>query len=207
MTTSKVITGYVRYPESELAGMAQVACDGLTGNANFVFEEGLLVRFQEHITDYTSLKAKVKNGTTADVLKKNEAKKIVLDDMHYISTEVNQQAKGDLVKLQSSGFPLAKTASPVGPLPKPTDFRVMSGRNSGELLFEVDVHERCQVYLFFFAAMPASENVSEMNKIVSTTHKRNAGSFKPGTQYKCLCAYQGSSTELVYSDPVYVFVQ
>lgn len=207
MISLKVITGYTRYTEDALRNAAQQACDSLNGNTNFDFTAETITRFQTEITSFDDLRMKAQNGTSADVLKKNEAKNVLIQDMHYLSVEVNQQAQSDLIKLQSSGFPLSKSRGPVGTLPKPTGFQVKSGLNSGDLLFEVDANADCQVYLFFYAAVPASDNVDEMHKFVSTTHKRNAVGFTPGTQYKCLCAYQGSETSLVYSDPVYLFAQ
>lgn len=207
MITIKVITGYTRYTEDALRNTAQKACDSLNGNVNFDFTAEDISRFQTEISSFDDLRIKAQSGTSADVSRKNEAKKVLIQDMHYLSVEVNQQSHSDLVKLQSSGFPLAKSRGSVGTLPKPTAFQVKSGLNSGDLLFEVDANPNCQVYLFFYAPMPAPDEVSDMRKIVSTTHKRNTGSFIPGTQYKCLCAYQGAETELVYSDPVYIFAQ
>lgn len=207
MTTFKVITGFSRLNDEALDSQAHIAYDSLNPNENFSWDDDVMTRFQSEMNEYHDLLEKVKMGTSGDVLRKNMAKEALTKDMHYIAVEVNQQAQNDLVKLQSSGFPLAKTGSKVGPLPKPTDFKVSSGLNTGELLFEVEANRHSSVYLFFYAEMPAPETISAMNKLVSTTHKRNATGFKPGMQYKCLCAYQGSDTTLVYSDPIYIYAQ
>jgi hypothetical protein len=207
MTTFKVITGFSRYTDEDLEIQGQASYSALNPNANFNWDEEVMPRFLTKITDYQDSRKKVVGGTAADVLKKNQAKAALAGEMHYLAVAVNQQAANDLVKLQSSGFPLVKTRSKIGPLPKPSDFRVSSGRNSGELLFEVDSNPQCHVYLFFYAEMPAPDKISDMLEIVSTTHRHNSTGFIPGKQYKCLCAYRGSNTTLVYSDPVYIYAQ
>ena len=207
MAKNKVITDYSRLPDDELSVFSQAVYDALNPNENFIWEEGMMAQFQTKITTYRDLQEDARNGSSSDVLKKNVAKTALTDQLRYMAVEVNQQAGNDLVKLKSSGFQLVKSPSVVGPMPKPTNFTVKTGRNSGQLSFNVDACPNCRMYFFYESSVPAPESIEDMHLIPSTTHRKNVNGFTPGTQYKCVCAYQGSDEELVYSDPVYIYAQ
>ncbi len=207
MNGKTVLTGYGRLKDHDLEAQADVVNNDLPGNPNFQFDAAKVTDFQTNLTNFSAALKNCKNGTSADVLKKNVARKALLASMKYLAVEVNQQADGDTLILQSSGFVLSKVSTKIGPLPKPVDFKVQTGRNSGELLFDVDANANCLVYVFYFAPMPTTLSPVEMSKAVSTTHKVNVGNFTPGTQYKCYCAYQGTDPTLVYSEPIYIYAQ
>ncbi|WP_163718729.1 hypothetical protein [Mangrovibacterium lignilyticum] len=207
MTTFRVITSYSRLTDAKLGFQSQLVYDSLNANPAFVWEEGVMANFQLEITAYLSLLETVTNGNPNDVLKKNIAKKTLASDMRLLAQEVNIQAANDVVKLQSSGFTLAKNPVKVGPLPKPTNFEVTSGLNTGELFFTVDANTKCKMYQFFYTGMPATGDNGQMHQVSATTHRKNITGFTPGTQYKCLCAYQGSEDTLVYSEPFYIYAQ
>ncbi len=207
MSSDSVLTGYVRSRDFELKEQAVSANNGLTGNASFQIDATKMTDFQIALENYSDLLEKVKTGTRLDVQLKNDAKKVLIGLMKYLALQVNSQAAGETAKLMTSGFPLVKQRTKLGQLPKPTDFKVTAGRNPGDLIFDVDAHPGCNVYLFFFSPVPGIENPKEMKPVISTSHKKKVGNFISGTQYRCYCAYQGVDDELVYSDPVFIYAQ
>jgi hypothetical protein len=138
---------------------------------------------------------------------KNEARVALLENLRTIGMEINLQANNDLLKLQSSGFHLAKERSKVGILPKPTGFTVKSGDNSGDLLCNVDANPNASMYNFYSAPVPAPANINDWRLTPSTNRKKNIPGFIPGKQYELKCAYQGSEDTLIYSDSVFIFAQ
>ncbi|MGB4775216.1 MAG: hypothetical protein WBP45_08590 [Daejeonella sp.] len=159
------------------------------------------------INDYQIKLNQSKNGSSADRATKNEAKQVIVDQLKHIAMQVNIQADGDVLKLMSSGLRLAKTAAPVGVLPKPIGFSVKSGKNSGELMFSVEANKSTTMYYFYTAPVPAPANLADWRLSPSTKSAANVSGFTPGKQYECKCVYKGSAEELVYSDSILIYAQ
>ena len=207
MATPKVIIDYSDLPEGELDNFAQAVLDKLTGNTNFTFAANELTALQALITDYAAKYEASRNGTKADTLAKNIARKALLDALRATASQVNVQAGGSLVKQESSGFTQARTPSKIGVLPKPDVLKVKTGANSGELLFETSANEDADVYLFYVAQVPAPVTIDSWRVITSNKRKINAGGFTPGKEYEIKCAYKGSEEALIYSDTIRIFSQ
>jgi hypothetical protein len=207
MGVYKVIIDYSKESDDRLSVLSESIYSCLNPNTNFTWETMVMPLFRGHIDEYRSCLEKVPAGTSADVIKKNMARKVLLIDFHDIGTEVNYQAAGDLVKLQSSGFLLAKIPSKVGLLPKPTGFEVTSGDNSGDFLCNVKAYSKAKMYLFISAPVPSPANFIDWRQSSSSAHKTNIQGFVPGKQYELKCAYLGTEKELVYSDSIFIYAQ
>lgn len=202
-----VIINYSRTPDNELVSFSHNVISSLTGNTNFKFDATLLTQFNETTTSYSNSVVKALNGTSQDVAAKNSLKGLVCECLHEIALEVNMQAKGDILKLQSSGLTLAKEPKKKGVLPKPEKFKVTSGANRGDFLCEVESNKDAFVYNFYSAPVPAPENINEWRLTPSTTRKKNITGFTPGKEYELKCAYQGSEDTLTFSDSIRIFAQ
>ncbi len=207
MSKPSVITDYSKEPEKDLDNLANGVYKALLNNPNFTWGDQTLAVFLAKAQKYQNSLEIAQKGTTHDTNVKNADKAVLLDALKTLATEVNRQAQGDLIKLGTSGFKMAKERATVGLLPKPTGFKVSSGRNSGDILCEVDALKSATVYVFFSAPVPAPDNMAEWRVTPSTTRKKNISGFIPGKQYVFKCAYQGSETELVYSDPITLYAQ
>lgn len=205
MSLAKVIIDYNRETDDGLLVLSSSVYAALQGNTNFTWKVGELEAFQQDITDYNGLLDRVVMGSSADVIKKNLGRAKLLGTMRNLANEVNFQAKGDVVKLQSSGFRLVKTRSKVGVLPKPTGFEVSNGDNSGSIICSVDANQHAKVYLYYIAMVPAPASIDLFKQISSPTRKTTIKDLIPGKQYEIKCAYQGSEIELIYSDSLFVW--
>jgi hypothetical protein len=202
-----VLTDYGRLSDDRIAPFSKGVKDSLTGNKYFNITPEMVTHFDVVIDDYSTKLSKAKIGTSQDVAAKNVAKEVLRDVLQEIAKLVNVQADGDVEKLQSSGFTLAKERSKKGVLPKPNNFKVKSGVNSGDLLCVVDACEDARVYNFYSALVPTPDNLTEWRLTPSTTRKKNISGFTPGKQYELKCAYLGTEETLVFSDPITIFVQ
>ncbi len=207
MKKQTVIIDYSHEADNDLDNLAQAAFDALDQNADFTFEAGLLPGLQTSINDYRVKLNQCKNGSSADKAAKNEAKQVLANYLKDVAVQVNLQADGDVLKLMSSSFRLAKIAAPVGILPKPTSFGVKSGNNSGEFMLSTEANKNTTMYYFYTAPVPAPANLADWRLSPSTKSSVNVSGFTPGKQYECKCAYKGSAEELVYSDSVLIYAQ
>ncbi|WP_320052268.1 hypothetical protein [uncultured Acetobacteroides sp.] len=207
MSKRDVIINYFRMSDYELSTFSQNVSKKLTGNVNFKFDAATLTMLDERTTTYVGSLVKARSGAPHDITEKNVQKELVCACLHDIAMEVNVQAKGDIVKLQSSGFNLPKEPKKKGVLPKPTKFKVASGTNKGDLLCEVNSNPDAFVYNFYSAPVPAPENINEWRLTPSSTRKKNISGFTPGKEYELKCAYQGSEDTLTFSESVRIFAQ
>jgi hypothetical protein len=202
-----VLKDYSKEPDNDLLVLAQDVNVSLTGNANFTFAAGVLAGFQTKITDFLAKNQRSQHGNSADITAKNLSRKALLTDLHDIADTVNYLAKGDLAKLKSTAFVLSKEKAKVGSLPKPEMFKVVSGNNSGDLLCSVEACPDAIMYLFFWAPVPAPDNMADWHWVPNTVRKMNISGFMPGKHYILKCAYKGTDGNLVYSEPIYIYAQ
>lgn len=205
MSKQSVIIDYSKVPDNDLDNFADAVLQSLDQNVNFTFKEGDLAGLGTKTERYKETLGKTATGGTYDRTTKNLAKKDLVDVLRYLAMEVNKQADGDINKLSSTAFKLVKEKSKVGILPKPTGFKLTSGHNDGDIRCTVDANANANVYNFYYAPVPAPEDINDWRIVVSTTRIKNITGLVPGKQYVFRCAYQGTETTLVYSDPISVF--
>lgn len=207
MLKQSVLISYIKLQELELDNFSQGVYNSLKGNTNFTLETTVLPQLQTNILAYRSKLEVSVSGSSKDIVAKNNIKTILLDQLRTIAIDINRQANNDLVKLQSSGFKLAKKSTKKGVLPKPTGFNVKTGANSGELLFTTDANKDANMYYFYSVQVPAPIDINSWRLIPSTTRKKNVSGYVPGKQYELKCAYKGTEDTLIYSESILLFAQ
>ena len=206
MHKNKVITGYTNYsdPNLDVAGNSAVAA--LTGNTHFTFVNAELTTLTSTQTAFHTKLAAVATGNAIAVIEKNDARNDLLTALRIIAIQVNLQADGDLLKLQTSGLPMAN-------LPQhhlqsaPADLSVDNG-NSGELIAKVSkspVGDNGTVFAYSLASNTVSDPELWTLKPV-TSHTVTVKDLAPGTEYKFSAAYKGNDNDdLVWAPPVSKF--
>lgn len=207
MRKQKIITDFSNYTEADLDVAAANAVKGLTGNTNFTFAGSLLKDFQDDaITYHDSLAALATGGKTA-VTTKNAARETLLNSFSAIAVVVNQQADGDLAKLQSSGIALTEQPKYL-PQPIPINFRVDNG-NNGAINVAVD-KSTVTDHGTVFAYTPVANAPSDINlwtlKPVNG-HSAVIKGLPAGVAYLFSAAYKGRDDEdLVWAAPITKYV-
>jgi hypothetical protein len=69
--------------------------------------------------------------------------------------------KGDVVKLDSTGFKLWKLPQPVGILEAPAFLNITYGNNPSEVSIEIDFVQRVTGYIVLYTPSPTSEDNNE----------------------------------------------
>ncbi len=202
----KVITGFNNYSDPNLDVLGNSAVTDLTANAHFTFVNGELIALTTNQNTYHIKLAAVATGNALAVTEKNIARKDLLASLRIIAIQVNLQADGALLKLQSSGLPLA-TVPQYHAQSAPEGFIVDNG-NSGELYAKVNkspVGDSGTVFAYTLAANTVTNPEQWTLKPVNS-HSITLKNLTPGVEYKVSAAYKGNDEDdLVWAPPVNKF--
>lgn len=207
MSKLAVKTNYSKVTDNKLGPFSLSVYDALNPNEHFTWEVSVMPDFLAKINKYNKAVEKAINGKPSDTLAKNTARAALIEELKMIASEVNRQSNKDLVVLQSSGLTLMKERTKIGILPKPASFTVKTGDNSGDFLCLTSSNAHAFMYNFYSAPVPAPANIAEWRLTPSSIRKINISGFIPGVQYELKCAYQGSESQLIFSDSVSIFAQ
>lgn len=207
MRKFKVITDFSDVKDADLDVDASNAVKGLTGNTSFTFTGSTFTNFTSNATSYHSAMAALATGGSPAVIAKNTARAILETSFSAVAVIVNQQANGDLAKLQSSGIRLAKQPVKM-PQPLPVNFRVENG-NNGDINVAVD-RSPVTNHGTVFAYTPAANAASDINlwtiKPVNG-HSAVIKGLPAGVAYLFSAAYKGNDDEdLVWAAPITKYV-
>jgi hypothetical protein len=154
MKTQKALISFVKVKDHELAHVAQNIINKMTSNAHFGEPKPALMSVQEIIITYSDALLKAKDGSKLDTAYKNACRLKLENALSSLGSYVNLTAETDIVKLESSGFPLSKIPEPIGILEAPT-ITVTYGNNPGEIHIECSVINKASGYIILYSPLPA----------------------------------------------------
>ena len=155
--------------DNDLVNNAQKIVDKMTNNSNYTAPQPDLSTVQGAILAYSAALVKSKDGNKEDTANKNAMRLVVENTLSALGNYVNLTASSDLVKLESSGFPVSKIPQAVGILDAPT-LNVQYGNNPGEIDVEIGVVANANEYLLLYSLSPAPANDAEWrSKLFSKT--------------------------------------
>ncbi|MEI6066565.1 MAG: hypothetical protein WCP96_04460 [Methylococcaceae bacterium] len=114
-------------------------------NPYFTDPQPPLTTIQEYIAAYSAALVKAKDGSKEDTVNKNACRLTLETALFTLGNYVNLVAENDVVKLDSSGFPISKLPEPIGILDAP-HLTVYYGKNSGEISIEMSVVPKASGY-------------------------------------------------------------
>lgn len=194
-----------KFSDESLATKAQVIHDGMNGNEHFPTPDPNLEELQTAITSFLSAIIKAKNGSKDDTADKNAKRQILVDLLHRLSYYVQVTSLGDETIILSSGFDINKQSGTVGILPKPDNFKVVSGPNKGSIELSCDVVDHASFYEFQYTMAPiASTNVWQLK--TSTKRKILIEGLTSGQQYVFKVAAAGSDPNRIWSNEISSYV-
>jgi hypothetical protein len=182
MKTQKAIISFVKTRDHELADAAQAITNKMTNNLNFGNPSISLSDLQAAIDAYSNALIQTQSGSKADTATKNAYRLTLENDLSRLGAYVNLMADGDLLKLQSSGFPLSKLPEPIGILEAPV-LTMHYGENPGEMGIEISPIPKASGYIVLYAPVPAPiDNNEWFNKTLSSS-KGTLTHLKSETKY------------------------
>ncbi|UOA09097.1 hypothetical protein [Methylobacter sp. S3L5C] len=154
----------------------------MTINPYFTDPQPPLITIQEYIAAYSAALVKAKDGSKQDTANKNACRLTLETSLFTLGNYVNLLAEHDVVKLDSSGFPLSKLPEPIGILDAP-NLTVYYGNNPGEIIIEISVVPKASGYIVLYSPLPApAENAEWYEKLFSST-KGTLTNLKSETKY------------------------
>ena len=150
MRVQKAIVSFTKVRDSEIANTAQNIVNKMTINPYFTDPQPPLTTIQEYIAAYSTALVKAKDGSKEDTANKNACRLTLETALFKLGNYVNLVAEHDVVKLDSSGFPVSKLPEPIGILEAPT-LTVHYGNNPGELIIEISVVPKASGYIVLYS--------------------------------------------------------
>ncbi|SFU45527.1 hypothetical protein SAMN05216480_10441 [Pustulibacterium marinum] len=206
MAYHKVKTSYRYMKEGLLVTFSEETINQLTGNANFTFPEGMLTALTAAQEKYTLKLSQAFRGGTNNTEEKNLAKTALLDELRLAAQMVNVQANGDVEKLISSGFVMAKVKGDNNaPVPDVKNFKVKPGPNGFDLEVSVQANASVKNYLFYVGIATENQDLSSLQQYTSNKSTMIISNLQPNVRYACRACYMGTKKEnnFTYSSIIY----
>ena len=182
MKTQKAIISFAKTKDHELTDLAQAIANKMTNNIHFSTPTISLSDLQAAIDAYSDALIQTQSGSKADTVTKNTYRLTLENDLSRLGAYVNLIADGDLLKLQSSGFPLSKLPEPIGILEAPI-LTVHYGDNPGEMGIEISPIPKASGYIVLYAPTPAPADNNDWNSKVLSSAKGILTHLKSETKY------------------------
>lgn len=178
----------------------------LTGNPNFAAPNPTSA---ELMTSADALEAAYNEAQAARLVSKS--KTAVQDDLSaamnlqvgQLASYVDNASGGDAEKIESAGFAVRATPTPVGELPAPTDVQVLPSEHSGSADVSWSPLRGAKAYVIERA--PEAPSMAWGVIGTSTKSKASLNSMASGSRYWFRVAAVGAAGQSAWSDPVPLF--
>ena len=207
MGNSKVIVDFstTKYTDARLYTKANHIIDKMDGNPHFADVQPLLAVLREATTTYTAALAKTQSGSKEATALKNQARATLIAILKQIAARVQTISDGDRTLILSTGYDVNKKWSKVGPLSKPTNFKLQQGSNKGSIYLVCDPIAGASIYEVEYTEGIPTPN-SRWMKQTSTKRKITIAGLSSGKQYTFRMAGGGSHSSRIWSEVISSYV-
>ncbi len=207
MGNSKVIVDFstTKYTDARLYSKANDIIHRMDGNPHFADIQHLLIHLREATTTYIAALAKTRGRSKKNTALKNQARTILIAMLKQIATHVQVISDGDSLIILNSGYDVKKKWSKVGPLSKPTNFKIKQGGNKGSIYLVCNPIAGARLYEFEYTEGIPTPN-SIWIKVSSTKRKITIDELISGKQYTFRIAGGGSHPSRIWSDEISSYV-
>jgi len=174
-TNQKVNLGFTRYSDENVLVIAQTVLAAMTDNANFPEPTPILTEFKDVVDEFADkLSDARKRGSPYDTAAKNEARRVLEDNLAELGFYVNKVAKGNLPAMLSSGFPVSKYRNKVLSPEIVRNLIVTDGRHRGEMVLSFDKLPSILFYEYRYSSEKDEDGeVDWGEELILTTSSRN----------------------------------
>jgi hypothetical protein len=201
MKIRKLLTGFSRFADAFLLAFAKAIVAAMTGNLNFPTPQPSLATVGTGITEFEDAMSASAEGGITETIIKNQKREALIALLKQLANYITLVAGDDESKLSSSGFFLSKEPGPIGPLPKPEDFKVRPAEK-GQLKISVKPIYGARLYRLEYRL--TTEPV--WMQLDSTSSKILLTDLESGKEYVCRILPCGASEVRTYSDQISSFV-
>lgn len=202
----RILMNFKRYADRALLIVAQAIAAALTGNLYFPTTNPTVATLQTAIGDYTAALAAAALGGKNNIAAKNARRADLIAVLTSLALDIMKQADGDLQKLISSGFPLSKDKTPLGPLGDPQILKLEDGALSGSLVVSINKVTGAQTYGYEYTLDPLT-NDSQWTSEIDNKIKHTFSDLEAGKKYWVRVIAYGNDEQETDSDPVLRIVQ
>lgn len=124
----------------------------------------------------------------------------VVQAIHALSIYVLGVANGDPLVVQSAGFTVVQSPSPLPPIEKATGLQLFDGMNLGEILLKFTKVQGSKAYMYQITTDPTDE--SKWVTMHGTVRQNLFTGLESGRKYYVRVVALGTNGQVVYSDVV-----
>jgi hypothetical protein len=197
--------GFNRLSEGELLMAATAIVDAMTANSNFPTLAATVTLVATATTEYGTALSEAANRDRVAIATKNAKKAALITLLRHLGDLVEGVANGDVVKLTSSGYTLAKQPANSEPLTKPNPPVLRSG-NPGQVLSTGVAVRQAKSVLHMITPDPLTP-ASEWNSTVSTSRRHTYNNLESGKRYWFKQGIVGVRSQYMESDAVSYIAQ
>jgi hypothetical protein len=207
MGNSRVIVDFstTKYTDARLSTKANHIIDKMYGKPHFADLQPLLITLREATTTYIAALAKTQSGSKEATAHKIQAREALIVLLKQIAARVQSISDGDRNIILSTGYDVNKKWSKVGPLSKPTNFKLKQGSNKGSIDLVCDPIAGASIYEVEYTEGIPTPN-SRWMKQSSTRRKIAIDGLTSGKQYTFRMAGGGSHPSRIWSEVISSYV-
>lgn len=193
----KVIVDYNNLRDAEMLSFARVIIQHMDSNPNFSAPVPAVATFVTTTADYETALTDAGNKDRQAVSRKNTLKLVVAAGLRSWAMYVNTMSQGNLDKLNSSNFRLAKQKEPVKLL-APVIKSINQGVNPGTLLVSIEPVRGAKALNYQIAKDPITDT-TEWETYGDTRTKFEFANLEQGQKYWIRIIAIGSNGQSVQS--------
>jgi hypothetical protein len=194
-----------KFTDEALLTKAQAIHDSMNENVHFPAPDPTLEELQTAISNYRAALVKSKDGSKEETADKNEKRQLLVELLRKLSYYVQVTSDGDETIILSGGFDTNKQSGTVGVLPKPDNFKVVTGANKGTIELSCDAVDHAAFYEFQYTKAPVTA-ASVWTMRTATKRKLLIEGLSSGQQYVFRIAAAGSDPNRTWSDEIASYI-
>lgn len=200
----KLSLNFKETTDSDLAQLAFAVAEGMNDNEHFPDPDMLIIELREIGNQFLHAVADAKSRDLEKIAIKNDLRVLAIKKLKQVGEFVLTHSAGRELPLITSGFTLIK---PVGEiiLKSPEDFKIMPGRNPGEMILKVRRVRGARSYLYQWTPAPLTKE-SVWESIADTRCKKVISKLPLGVNYLFRMAAVGSRNQIIYTQPLSRYV-
>lgn len=187
-----------KHKDGELNIYAMYILHSLTDNEHFPDVGPLLEPIRETGDQYQKALYTALNGDIVNISIKNDLREKLIMLLRELGEWIQKRSNGADTPLITSGFLIAKPKDEIQ-LVEPEDFRILPGKNSGEIIMRVKRVIGAKAYLFQYTPDPLTPE-SKWEIISCTTCKKTITNLPLGVKYLFRMAAIGPRDQVVYTN-------